>query len=95
MEEKSNLDDLPTSKYIKNVIILTVLWTNSSFSLYTLNYMNKHYEANIFLTFYLEGIAGIVGTLLAAPLYYWLKIRWSFVFILAFANLFIILFFIH
>lgn len=97
-DNKSNLTelhDLPTSKYVKNVCLLTILWTNSSFSMYTLNYMNKHFEGNIFVNYYLEGAAGIIGTLIAAPVYSYLKIRWSFITTLIFTNIFLFLFFIH
>lgn len=89
------IDDLPQGKYVKNVVLMTIIWTNSSFSMYTLNYMNKHFEGNIFLNFYLDGAAGIVGTLIAAPLYSLLKIRWSFFTTLVCINVFLLLFFLH
>lgn len=93
--DATKIDDLPQGKYIKNVVVMTIIWTNSSFSMYTLNYMNKHFEGNIFLNYYLDGAAGIVGTLIAAPLYSLLKIRWSFFTTLVCINVFLVLFYIH
>ena len=58
-------DDLPQSTYVKNVVLMTILWTVSSFTSYTLNFMTKAYEGNIFINFYLDGVAGIIGILLA------------------------------
>ena len=81
--------------YVKNVLVLTVLWTTGSFSMYTLNYMNKSFEGNIFVNYYLDGVAGILGTLTAAPLYSMLKIRWCFITSISFTLVFLILFLIH
>lgn len=91
----SKLEDLPQRKYILNVIILTIIWTNSSFSMYTLNYMNKRYEGSMFVHFYLDGVAGIIGTLIAAPLYNWLKIRWSFITIISLVIIFVLFYTLH
>lgn len=96
-ENKSaaSLQDLPTNRYVKNVVIMTIIWTVSSFSMYTLNFMNKRFEGNIFVNFYLDGIAGIIGTLIAAPFYNWLKIRWSFISIFFLVEFFVTFYFLH
>ena len=61
------------------MVILAIQWTVCSFSWYLLNFMNKYYEGSIFLNYYLDGLAGIIGSVLSLPLYAYLKIRWSFI----------------
>jgi hypothetical protein len=58
-------DDMPSSKYILNVVVMSIMWTTSAFSFYLLNFMNKHYEGNIYLNYYLDGASGIIGCLIA------------------------------
>lgn len=52
--------------------------------------MTKYYEGNLFLNFYLDGAAGIVGILIALPIYNCLQIRWSFVLSLSLTIVFVL-----
>lgn len=79
------------SKYILNLFLMSIMWTAASFTFYCLSFMNKYMEGSIFTNFYLEGIAGIVGNLIAVPLYLCLKIRWSFILAYIFSILFLTL----
>jgi dolichol kinase len=54
------------------------MWTAASFSFYMLQFMNKYFEGSIYVNYYLDGCAGIVGQLLATFLYPVVKIQWSF-----------------
>lgn len=47
------------------------------FSLTMLLFIIKRLEGNIFLNFYLDGAAGIIGTFIGQPIYRCLKIRYS------------------
>jgi hypothetical protein len=58
---------------------MSILWTAASFTFFVLSFSNKYLEGNIFLNFYLEGFAGIIGTLIAQPIYSCFGIKWSFV----------------
>ena len=40
--------------------------------------MTKYYEGSLYVNYYLDGTAGIVGVLIAQPIYRWLMIRNSF-----------------
>ena len=40
--------------------------------------MTKYYEGSLYLNYYLDGTAGLVGVFIAQPLYHCLKIRWSY-----------------
>jgi hypothetical protein len=40
--------------------------------------MNKYFEGSIFVNYYLDGCAGVVGQILASVLYPILRIQWSF-----------------
>jgi len=56
-------------QYIKNLIKLTIIWSVSSFSFYCLQVAAKYNEGSVFLNYYLDGIAGMVGTIIAQPIY--------------------------
>lgn len=66
-------------RYIANVVIMTIQWTVASFSFYLLMFMNKYYEGSIYINYYLDGLAGIIGSVISLPVYAYLKIRWSFI----------------
>lgn len=70
---------IPETRYKKNVVVLTIMWSTISFIFYTLVFMNKYFEGSLYLNFYLEGIAGISGSLLSLGLYRYVKMRWAFV----------------
>jgi len=58
---------------------MSIMWTAASFTFYCLSFSNKYLEGNIFVNYYLEGVAGIIGALIAQPIYSCIGIRWSFV----------------
>lgn len=41
--------------------------------------MNKYFEGSIFVNYYLDGVANIVGSALASLIYKYIRMRWSFV----------------
>ena len=41
--------------------------------------MTKYYEGGLFLNYYLDGSALIVGALIALPIYKWLKMKLAFI----------------
>lgn len=55
------------------------MWSTISFIFYTLVFMNKYFEGSLYLNFYLEGFAGVIGSLLSLAVYKHIKMRWSFV----------------
>ena len=55
------------------------MWTASSFSFYMLMFMNKYYEGSLYVNYYLDGVAGIFGSLLSSAVYGCIKMRWSFI----------------
>ena len=65
-------------QYYFNLVVMTIMWTAASFSFYMLQFMNKYFEGSIYVNYYLDGCAGIVGQLTASALYQILKIQWSF-----------------
>ena len=67
------------STYIKNVIVFTILWSTISFIFYCLVFLNKYLEGSMYLNFYLEGVAGILGTCLSLALYKPVKMFWAFI----------------
>ena len=70
---------MSSKTYYKNLIIMSILWTNTVFSYNVLKFMTSHLEGNIFLNFYLDGISGIIGYCIASPSYIYLKFRWSLI----------------
>ena len=50
--------------------------------------MTKNFEGSIYLNYYIDGATGLIGMLIAQPLYSCFKIRWSFVFGLSFTIIF-------
>lgn len=67
------------NQYIANIVIMTIFWTVSSFSFYLLMFMNKYYEGSIYVNFYLDGIAGVIGSSLSLLVYGCLRMRWAYV----------------
>lgn len=67
------------NQYIANIVIMTIMWTVSSFSFYLLLFMNKYYEGSIYINYYLDGVAGIVGSSLSLLTYGCLRMRWAFI----------------
>ena len=61
------------------MIVQSILWSTISFTGYVLAFMTKYYEGGIFLNYYLDGISGLIGALIALPLYRWLKMRLAFI----------------
>ena len=67
------------NQYISNIVIMTIMWTVSSFSFYLLMFMNKYYEGSIYVNFYLDGLAGVIGSSLSLLVYGCLRMRWAYV----------------
>lgn len=61
------------------MVIMTIMWTVTSFSFYLLVFMNKYYEGSIYINFYLDGLSGILGNILSAIVYTPLRMRYSFI----------------
>ena len=76
---------MATGTYVKHVILMAIMWTASGFSFFLVLFLTKQFEGNIFLNFYLDGVAGIIGLLVAVPIYKALKIRWTFILAFTFA----------
>ena len=41
--------------------------------------MTKYFEGNLFTNYYLDSAAGVIGTVIAQPIYRWLKMKYSFI----------------
>ena len=65
--------------YAWNIAKMTVMWTAANFSGVLLQYMNKYLSGTIFINFYIEGIAGIVGYAIGKPLQSYCKTKISFI----------------
>ena len=59
--------------------VLAIFWTVASFSFYLLQAMNKYYEGSIYTNYYLDAIAGILGSVQSLALYNVVKMRWSMI----------------
>ena len=62
-----------------NLIRMTVMWTAANFTGVLLQYMNKYLSGTIFINFYIEGVAGIVGFMIGKLLNYYWKTKISFI----------------
>lgn len=74
---------------------MTIFWTVSSFSFYLLLFMNKYYEGSIYINFYLDGVAGIVGSSLSLLTYGFLRMRWAYGISLSITLIFTVLILIY
>lgn len=61
------------------MVVFTILWSTISFIFYCLVFLNKYLEGSMYLNFYLEGVAGILGTLLSLALYKPVRMFWAFI----------------
>jgi hypothetical protein len=91
---ESKIGMMNQSVYIKNLVILTVMWSVSGFGYFVVLFLTKHFEGNIFLNFYLDGFAGIIGLLIGLPIYRCCKIRATFILAFSFAWLWLLLLFL-
>ena len=55
------------------------MWTISGMGYFLALFLTKKFEGNIFVNFYLDGLAGIIGLFIGLPIYNFCKIRWTFV----------------
>lgn len=55
------------------------MWSVSGFGYFVVLFLTKEFEGNIFLNFYLDGLAGVVGLLIGLPIYRYCKIRATFI----------------
>jgi len=88
-------ETMSDNQYIINVAIMSIFWTVSSFSFYLLLFMTKYYEGSIYINFYLDGIAGLLGSTLSLISYNFLKTRWSYAISLSLTLIFVILVMIY
>lgn len=70
---------ISNSTYYKNLIVLTIQWSAASFSFYMLQFLNKYFEGSIYINYYLDGTAGLIGNSISLFVYPCAKIQWSFV----------------
>jgi len=84
--EKSSLpksDDDPViaghviteSMFKRNVVVMTILWSVGIFDSYLMLMLNKYLEGSIYTNYYLEGLAGVVGSFFAELTLNILKLR--------------------
>ena len=57
---------------------MTIMWTASSFSYYLLLFMTKYFEGSIYVNYYLDGSAGIIGGSCASAFYGYFRMKRSF-----------------
>lgn len=81
---------MPSFTYVKHIVIMGLQWSTASFSFYLVQFMTKYYEGNLFLNYYLDGAAGLVGITIAYPIYACLQIRWSFILSLSLTIVFVL-----
>ena len=55
------------------------MWTAFLYVNYALIYQNKYLPGSIYLNFYFDGVAGIIGYCIGKPLYSYCKIKNSFI----------------
>jgi hypothetical protein len=61
------------------MLIMTMMWSASSFSNYLLNFLNKYLEGSIYSNNYYEGLAGVLSTIVGAYCYAKLGKRKAFI----------------
>lgn len=83
---------MPDWKYFLHLACVSMMWTAASFSYYMMLFMTKYYEGSLYLNFYLDGIAGIIGVLIAYPILRWLKIKYTLILSLSFVIFFAVWF---
>ena len=72
--------ELSETTYVWNVVKLTILWTASSFCTYEIFFMSKYFAGSIYMITYLDGIAGLISTILGDQMYSRLRVKISFIF---------------
>ena len=70
---------MTNSTYALNMVVQSIMWSAISFTYYVLNFMTKYYEGGLYLNYYLDGTALIIGAIIALPIYRWLKMKLSFI----------------
>jgi len=77
LRKQLELDD---TTYFWNVVKLSILWTASSFCTYEIFFMSKYFAGSIYMITYLDGIAGLISTILGDQMYSRLRVKISFIF---------------
>jgi hypothetical protein len=80
-KKKENMGSNSVSRhkdYRKHLTLMIIMWTISYFSFYFLLFLTIYLEGSIFVNFYLEGAAGIIGACLAEIFYFFFYMRISF-----------------
>ena len=71
--------EISEQEYRMNLFKMTIMWCEASFCTYVMLMLNKYLEGTIFINFLMEGLSGLLGAALAAPVYEKFKLRGGFV----------------
>ena len=55
------------------------MWSAASFGMYILVFLNKYLAGSIYIHYYIDGIAGILGFAIGNYIYSTCRIKWSFI----------------
>ena len=80
-QRKNTISD---SQYCINLTIMTIQWSVVSFTFYLLLASIKYFEGSIYVNYYLDACAAILGTF-SSILLYPVRIRWSFIISITFS----------
>jgi hypothetical protein len=72
--------EMSDSTYVWNLVKLTILWTQASFCSYEIFFMSKYFAGSIYTITYLDGIGGLISTVLGDQIYSRLRVKISFIF---------------
>ena len=56
------------------------MWSSASFCSFLMIMLNKYLEGSIYLNYTLDGLAGLMATVIATPIYSHFRLRNSFLF---------------
>ena len=62
---RRSLDSIDQWTYRRNLLMLCILWSASSYASYFMFFENKYLEGNIYVFFYYEGVTGVIASLCA------------------------------
>ena len=65
--------------YVANLVRLSVMWTAASFCMYIFKGLNKYLPGTIYVHYYIDGIAGIIGYIVGKVIYGSFRIKTSFI----------------
>ena len=62
---RRSIDSIDQWTYRRNLLMLCILWSASSYASYFMFFENKYLEGNIYVFFYYEGVTGVIASLCA------------------------------